>query len=184
MSLHQIEPLRFALEILEGFPCFPVGTPGIVQTSLPSLLVLVDDGFSFCGLRHVAVVEGEVAGIHREGMLLVAYVDFHAAETQVLARFSMCGEGFQRVFLLFGGQSIESILEQHIGIERIVLGHDGLLVVAVVEREIDSCFLRKQTSQFHVGRYGIVVGVFIGTAQNVLLDTTKSCSLYVSCHVY
>ena len=84
---NEIKPLTLRLQVLEGFPSIPSGTPRIVHTTLPSLLMLIDSGLSFTGLGGVAVVKGEVGRIIRHGVFLAGDVHPDSTEGQVLGFF-------------------------------------------------------------------------------------------------
>ena len=65
-------------------------------------------------------------------MLLGAHVHTDAAEGEVLAVFTMGGERLQRVLLGLGGEGIQRILQQHVGVEGVVLGLDGLARITII----------------------------------------------------
>ena len=80
LCLQQIQPLGLRLDVLEWFPCLPVGCPAVVQSSSPRLLVLVHGGLAAGVGVAVAVVEGEVCGVVGHGVLSALYVDLDASE--------------------------------------------------------------------------------------------------------
>ena len=78
LLLEEGEPLGLCLQILEGFPCLPVGAPRVVHACAPLAVVLVDGGDAFALAAAPGVVEGEVGGVVGHGVLEGGDVDLDA----------------------------------------------------------------------------------------------------------
>ena len=94
--------------------------------------MFIHGGLSYGALTGVAVVEREVGRGIGHWMLARGNVHLDAAEREVLAHLSACGQVAQRVSLALRGQCIKCVAELHVRIERVVLGLHSLLAIAVV----------------------------------------------------
>ena len=76
--------------------------------------------------------ETEVGRVVGHGMLLAGDVHLGSANGEVAVGRNGGGEGDDRVLLLLCLCGIQSLGQKHVGVERIVLGLDDVLAVAVV----------------------------------------------------
>ena len=139
LSLHDVQPFALPLDVLEGFPWFPVGAPRVVHAAFPVLFVFVDGGFALGSLCRVAIVEGEVRWVVGHWMLACCDVHLYAAEREVLACLDVVGQRAQRISFPVGSECVESVAQQHVCVERIVLRANLLLAIAIVYGYVHLC---------------------------------------------
>ena len=74
-------------------------------------------------------------------MLLCCNVDLYAGERQIALCLLRGGERTQRVLFLLGLQCIEGVAQEHIGVQRIILGLHRFLTEAVIYGQVYLCLL-------------------------------------------
>ena len=171
-GLGEVEPLRLALQVLEGFPRLVDRRISIVQCAAP-LVVGVPHGGTARGLAvRVAVAEGEVGRVVGHGMPFA--LDSHpcVGHREVARDVLRHGNALDGVALV--ARIIQRIGETHIRVERIVSRTDHLLRVRVVDRHRDLGLLGEELAQLHVGCDGIGL-LRIGAAlHDTLFQSTEA----------
>ena len=96
-------------------------------------------------------------------MTLVLYAHTNVRQREVGLRYLCHGYTLYRVALLSRAGCIESILQLHIGVERIILRRRLLLCNRVVQRRANLCLVREELAEVYIGSNRIV-GLVVGAA--------------------
>ena len=130
----------------------------------------------------MGVGEREVGWVewHR---LTTLVVGFPVREREVLVLCQSFGDGFQRVARC-AFQFVECILQEHIGVERIVFRRNALPAIGVVEWEVHLPLHREELAQFEVGGDAPLVLVLVASLRYALFQSTETSCFYMSCDVH
>ena len=96
LCFDDVEPLRLAFQVLEGFPWLELGGVVVGEVELPVLFILVNGGFARLVTLAVTVAEGQVGRIPRHGITAL-YSRLPVAQREVLVLHDGLCEAAQRV---------------------------------------------------------------------------------------
>ena len=118
-STENVQPLALVLQLLEWFECLIDRCPRIVQRTAPVVFRLIHRRLTTREVMAMAIGQREVRRVVRHGVTLVLYAHSHVGKREVGARCLCHGDAFHRVALVLV-ERLESVVELHISIERIV----------------------------------------------------------------
>ena len=131
-SLQDVEPLALVLQLLERLPSLIHRCPRVVERTTPVVLVLIHGGLSLRMLVGVTVGEGEVSRVVRHRMALGGNADTSVGDGEVGVGHLRHGDVLDGVALVLRASCVESVLQLHVGVERIVLRRGLLLGHAII----------------------------------------------------
>ena len=122
----------------------------------------------------VAVAEREVGRIVGHGVALGLDAKAHVRQREVGAGGLGHGNALYGVALLLVGCSVESVVQCHIGIQRIVLGFGNLLGDRVVEWGSHFHLVGEQLAQLNGGRQRVGLVVLCRTCCHAVFQSTEA----------
>ena len=125
--LQYLPPFTLALDVLERSPRLVDGSPVVIQRGSPVGFPLIDGGLASGFLVRMAIRDGEVGGVVGHGMTLGGDAHPCVGDREVGLLHLGHGNAFDRIPLMLVGRRIQRIVQQHIGVHRIVLRR-GLLL--------------------------------------------------------
>ena len=125
--LQDVEPLALVLDLLEWLPRFIHRSPGIIQGTSPVVTVLINRGLAGGTLMRMTVGQREVGWVVWHRMALGGDTHTGIGNREVGLRHLGYGDVLDRVSLCLRTGGIQSILQFHIGIQRIILRRSLLL---------------------------------------------------------
>ena len=183
LCLDDVEPFGLALQVLEGFQRLVLGGIVIAKVEAPVLIVLVDGGLTCLIALAVTVAEREVGRVPWHG-LTALHVRFPVTEREVLVlhnRFREIAEGVTCCLVL---TLVKGILQQHVGVKRIILGRQLLPGVGVIEGEVHLPLFREELAQFQLRGDAPLIEVVIATLVHLVFQTAEACCLHMTGHVH
>ena len=182
-SAWQVEPLRFRLDLLERFERFVHRTPLIVHSTTPIVLTFINRSLARSVAVAMRVGEREVGRVVRHRMALSLYAHPHVRQREIGLRNLGHGYALYGVALVLVGSGIESLVEQHVVVERIVLGRRLLLSHRVVERSRHLSLVGEELAKLYVCRNRIVGIVVGGALCHTVLQSAKASRSIASLHI-
>ena len=174
LLLQNLEPLGFALRLLERLKGFEVGRPGIVERVFPILILFPCCGFSGGVGGGIGIAKGEVGGVVGHGMTLGGDIEAHTGQAEVLVYHHPVGDILQGVLFVLRCQCTEGFFQLHVRIKRIVSRRSALLAVGIINRCIELDLLRQELSSLHIGSHRIFVQIIVTALADCFFQTTKS----------
>ena len=130
----------------------------------------------------MGVAEREVGRVEWH-WLATHVVRLPVRKREVLVLRQRFGDGLQRVALT-AFHFVECILQEHVGVEWIVLRRDALPTVGVVERQLHLPFHWEELAQFEVGGDAPFISVLVASLRYTLLQSTETSCFQMSRHVH
>ena len=150
---------------------------------MPVVFLLIHCGFARGVAVVVAIAEREVGGVVRHGMPLGSNAHTHARQREVGVRGLGYGNAFYRVaFVAFNG--IESVVETHIGVERVIAWARFLLCYRIVERRCNLGLIGEELAKVEVGGQTIRFIVVGGTLGHAIFQSAETITDILACEVY
>ncbi len=169
-----VHPFRFRLALFPRLERFIHRRPRVVEHPLPREFFLVDGRLA----RGVGVLprerQGEVVRVDRRGVLFVHYAHVDAGEREVRRARVRDGDVLYRVALGLAAGGFEGVVEEHVGVHRVVFRLRPLVRHRVVERDGDVRLVGEKLAQLELRRNGISRLVVLRARGNAVLDAAEA----------
>ena len=182
LRLDDVQPFRFAFQVLEWLPRLVFRAVAVRQVGFPILVDLIHDGLARNLTLAVGIAESEVGWVpwHRNTARIVR---LPVRQREVLVLRHRLSDGGQGVALK-AFKLVEGVLQQHVGVERIVFRRNFLPGVGIVNRETHLPFLWEQLAKLPLGGQAPFVQVVVATFVHALFQSAEAVSLHVAGHVH
>ena len=131
----------------------------------------------------VAVAKREVGGVIRHGVTLRGYAHTHTRQREVGVGGLRHGDALYRVALMLVACCIEGVLEQHVGVERVVAWRGLFFRHTIIKRYRDLRLVGEELAQLEVGRQTIGLVVVGGACCHTVLQAAKAVAHILACEI-
>ena len=169
-------------QFLERSERLGIGGPVILEASAIVIGILIDVvRISDMSLAK-RVTESEVGRIPRHGVLALD-IKFQTRNAEVAHSVPSDRIGIDRVLLFLRVASVDSVLQKHVLIQRIVLRSGFLITIRVIDRSVQFDLLGKESAHIGLYRHIILVIIVKATLTESLINRAKAGSFLVHAHI-